>query len=52
MSFGLRNARETSLIGRTLEVYVDDMLVKSKQAISHIRDLQEIFEAMKVSNQG
>ncbi|XP_026451131.1 uncharacterized protein LOC113351343 [Papaver somniferum] len=31
----------------TLEVYVDDMLVKSKDSGDHVEDLKEIFEQMK-----
>ena len=30
-------------IGRTIEVYVDDMLVKSTKAKDHIRHLEEMF---------
>ena len=49
MSFGLKNARATyqrlvnkgftNLIGKTMEVYVDDMLVKSFQKKYHVTDL-------------
>ncbi|KAK4383600.1 Retrovirus-related Pol polyprotein from transposon [Sesamum angolense] len=45
MPFGLKNARATyqrlvnkmfkDLIGKTIEVYVDDMLVKSKEEVEH-----------------
>nr|QBG82596.1 putative uncharacterized protein [Papaver somniferum] len=34
-------------IGSTLEVYVDDMLVKSKLRKDHHHDLRDIFEAMR-----
>ena len=49
MSFGLKNAGATyqrlvnqmfsKRIGRNREVYVDDMLVKSKEAKTHLEDL-------------
>ena len=34
-------------IGRTVEVYTDDMVVKSKQEGRHIKDLQGTFEAFR-----
>ena len=34
-------------IGRTVEVYIDDMVVKSKQEIQHIEDLQGVFEILR-----
>jgi hypothetical protein len=50
MSFGLKNAGATyqrlvnkmfrDQIGRNVEVYVDDMLVKRSRAVSHIADLK------------
>ena len=50
MSFGLKNARATyqmlvtkifrPLLGRTMEVYIDDMLVKSKELPNHAGHLQ------------
>jgi hypothetical protein len=33
-------------VGRNVEVYVDDMLVKSIQATDHIVDLQETFHTL------
>ena len=49
MPFGLKNAGATyqrlvnhmfkELIGTSMEVYVDDMLVKSKKVEEHVRDL-------------
>ena len=33
-------------IGRTMEVYVDDMLVKSKLAKDHIQDLDQMFKML------
>ena len=34
-------------IGRTMEVYVDDMLVKSKVAGDHIKHLMEMFDILR-----
>jgi succinylglutamate desuccinylase len=34
-------------IGRNMEVYVDDMLVKSTESVNHIHDLHEAFETLK-----
>ena len=49
MSFGLKNVGATyqrlvnqmfnKQIGRNMEVYVDDMLVKSREAKTHLADL-------------
>ena len=57
MPFGLKNARTTyqrlvnhmfhPQIGRNVEVYVDDMLVKSIDKGSHLDDLQETFETLR-----
>ncbi|KAI0492486.1 hypothetical protein KFK09_026759 [Dendrobium nobile] len=56
MPFGLKNAGATyqrlmnkvfkNLIGRTMEVYVDDMLVKSLEKSQHISDLEECFNLL------
>ena len=53
MPFGLKNAGATyqrlvnkmfnKQIGRNMEVYVDDMLVKSKKELVHLDDLRETF---------
>ena len=53
MSFGLKNAGATyqrcmlkyfrDLIGRTIEAYVDDIVVKSKRTNQLIADLEQIF---------
>ena len=50
MPFGLKNARATyqrlvtkmfkHLIGRTVEVYIDDMVVKTKELEGHLADLK------------
>ena len=57
MPFGLKNVRATyqrlvnkmfnKQIGRNLEVYVGDMLVKSKEEIAHLDDLKETFAILK-----
>ena len=57
MPFRLKNARATyqrmmtrmfrDKIGRTVEVYIDDMVVKSKQVVQHINDLKEVFEVLQ-----
>lgn len=33
----------TNQLGRNLEVYVDDMMVKSRSTTSHAEDLAKIF---------
>ena len=57
MSFGLKNVRATyqrlvnhmfrPQIGRKVEVYVDDMLVKSLDEGKHLDDLQETFNTLR-----
>ncbi|CAA0830710.1 Unknown protein, partial [Striga hermonthica] len=57
MTFELKNAGATyqrfvnkmfaCLIGHTMEVYVDDMLVKSEQASDHITHLSEVFDILR-----
>ncbi|KAL0449077.1 UNVERIFIED_CONTAM: hypothetical protein Slati_1464100 [Sesamum latifolium] len=34
-------------LGRNMEVYVDDMLVKSKESHDHVEDLNEIFAVLR-----
>ena len=34
-------------IGRNMQVYVDDMLVKSKEELAHLDDLKETFATLK-----
>ena len=34
-------------IGRIVEVYIDDMVVKSKQEMQHVDDLKEVFEVLR-----
>uniref|UniRef100_A0A2N9IUA0 Uncharacterized protein n=1 Tax=Fagus sylvatica TaxID=28930 RepID=A0A2N9IUA0_FAGSY len=57
MPFGLKNAGATyqrlmnrmfhDQIGRNFEVYVDDMLVKSKEEDVHLNDLRETFQTLR-----
>ncbi|CAA0836868.1 Unknown protein, partial [Striga hermonthica] len=57
MPFGLKNAGATyqrlvnkmfsRLIGKTMEVYVDDMLVKSVVANDHVTHLNEMFKILR-----
>uniref|UniRef100_A0A2N9H299 Reverse transcriptase domain-containing protein n=1 Tax=Fagus sylvatica TaxID=28930 RepID=A0A2N9H299_FAGSY len=60
MSFGLKNAGATyqrlvnkmfhDQIGRNVKVYVDDMLIKSKENEDHLADLKETFQALRGYN--
>ena len=60
MSFGLKNAGATyqrlmnkmyaHQIGRNVQVYVDDMLVKSLRENDHLDDLQETFDTLRSYN--
>ena len=34
-------------IGRNKEVYVEDMLIKSKEELAHLDDLKETFATLK-----
>ena len=57
MPFGLKNVGVTyqqmmtrmfrDKIGCTVEVYIDDMVVKSKQESRHVEDLQGAFEVLQ-----
>ena len=57
MSFGLKKARATyqrlvtkmfrPLLGKTMEVYINDMLVKLKERPDHTTHLQEAFDLLK-----
>ena len=57
MHFGLKNARATyqrlvtkmfqPLLGSTMEVYIDDMLLKSKQHPNHAAHLQQTFDLLR-----
>ncbi|XP_074337040.1 uncharacterized protein LOC141674218 [Apium graveolens] len=39
--------RIDQLLGKTMEAYVDDMLVKSKEARDHVRHLAEMFQILR-----
>ena len=57
MSFCLKNVGATykrlvtkmfrPLLGKTVEVYIDDMLVNSKECLDHARYLKEAFELLR-----
>ena len=57
MSFGLKNAPATfqrlvnivfrDQIGRNMEAYINDMIVKSKQPADHMNDLRETFTELR-----
>ena len=57
MPFGLKNAESTyqrmmtkmfePQLGRSIEVYIDDMVVKSKLMSKHVGDLTNIFEILR-----
>ena len=60
MTSGLKNAGATyqrlmdkifkGLIGQCVEVYVDDIMVKSDSCDQHIKNLKEVFEALRRTN--
>ena len=60
MPFGLKNAEATyqrlmnkmfaHQIGRNVQVYVDDMLMKSLREYDHLSDLQETFDTLRAYN--
>ncbi|KAJ9544284.1 hypothetical protein OSB04_023991 [Centaurea solstitialis] len=57
MPFGLKNAGSTyqrlvnmmfkEHLGRTMEVYIDDMLVKSERSINHVAHLKQSFNILR-----
>ena len=57
MPFGLKNARSTyqrmitrmfePQLGKNIEVYINDMVVKSKVVSEHVNDLGNIFEILR-----
>ena len=57
MLFGLKNARSTyqrmmtrifeSRLGKNIEFYIDDMVVKSKVVFEHVGELRDIFEILR-----
>ena len=60
MPFGLKNVGTTyqrlmnkifaQQIGRNVQVYVDDMLVKSRREEDHLEDLRETFDTLRSYN--
>lgn len=60
MSLGLKNVWATyhrlmdrvfrGLIGRSIEVYVDDTVVKSETCKKHVEELQKVFNVLKRYN--
>ena len=60
MPFGLKSAGATyqrpvnqmfkKQIGKNVEVYVDDMLVKSREEENHLDDLRETFNTLRQYN--
>ena len=60
MPFGLKNTGAiyqrlvnrmfSHQIGRNVEVYIDDMLVKSKDKANHLNDLKETFSTLSKYN--
>ena len=60
MPFGLKNVGATyqrlvnhmfsHQIGKNVEVYVDDMLIKSKDEANHLDDLKETFSTLRKYN--
>ena len=57
MPFGLKNVGSTyqrmmtrmfkSQLGKNIEIYIDDMVVKSKMVLEHVGDLRAIFEILR-----
>ena len=57
MPFGLNNVGATyqrlvtkmfqPLLGKTMEVYIDDMLIKSKERPDHATHLQQVFNLLR-----
>ena len=57
MPFGLKNVGVTyqrlvtkmfrPLLAKTMEVYIDDMLIKSKERPNHATHLQQVFDLLK-----
>ena len=60
MPFGLKNAGATYMIAMTtmfhdmmhkeIEVYVDDVIIKSKSRANHVKDLRKFFERLRRYN--
>ena len=60
MPFGLKNAGATymramttvfhDMIHKEIEVYVDDVIIKSKHQSDHVRDLRKFFQRLRRYN--
>ena len=60
MSFGLKNTGATyqrlmnkmfaHQVGRNVQVYIDDMLVKNQREDDHLDDLKETFDTLRFYN--
>lgn len=60
MKFGLKNARATymkavtdlfhDMIHKEIEVYVDDVIIKSKKGMNHLEDLEKFFNRLRKYN--
>lgn len=58
MPFGSKNTKTTyqrlwnhilqGKIGDIMEVYIDEMVVKSKKRMTHLVDLEDIFKQLKI----
>ncbi|RDX84224.1 Retrovirus-related Pol polyprotein from transposon 17.6, partial [Mucuna pruriens] len=60
MSFGLKNARATyqramvtlfhDMMHKEVEVYMDDMIAKSRMSDQHVEDLRKLFERLRLNS--
>ena len=60
MSFGLKNAGDTYMIGmltifhdmihKKIEVYVDDVIIKSRKSLDHLTHLKKFFDRLRHYN--
>ena len=58
MPFGLKNAGATyqramnamfhDMLGHHIEIYIDDIVVKSKKVVKHVNHLRKSFESMRL----
>ena len=58
MPFNLKNAEATyqqmvtkmfkDQIGKTIEIYIDDMVIKSRSSQNHLEDLTETFRTLRL----
>jgi len=60
MSFGLKNVGQTyqrvmdkvvkGMIGRNVEVYMDNIVIKLDSCDQHIKDLEKVFKSLRMKN--